>query len=80
MLELNPQYLQKNGKDEFVILPIEEFQKIQALLKDFQPDLKVGLRNPSIQRKAGSAKHLITIPDNFYEPLESFQEYSSHLS
>ncbi|MFZ3048814.1 MAG: type II toxin-antitoxin system prevent-host-death family antitoxin [Desulfatirhabdiaceae bacterium] len=38
-MELNPQIIQKNGKNEFVVLPYDEFQKIQeelALYEDLR--------------------------------------------
>ena len=34
MIQLNPKFLKKNGKPEFVILPYEEFLVVQALLED----------------------------------------------
>ncbi|MFB2880413.1 type II toxin-antitoxin system Phd/YefM family antitoxin [Floridanema aerugineum] len=43
MIELHPEYLSKNGKKEFVVLPYEEFQALQELLEDLE-DL-IDLRN-----------------------------------
>lgn len=77
MLQLNPQYLLKNGKEEFVILPIDEFIKIQDFLKEFYSKMKEEPNKQSKKRVAGSAKHLIIIPDSFYESLDCFQEYST---
>lgn len=34
MIELHPEFLQKNGKNEFVVLPYEEFVALQELLED----------------------------------------------
>lgn len=34
MLELHPEILKKNGKNEFVVLPYEEFVELQRLLSD----------------------------------------------
>lgn len=34
MLKLHPEYLRKNGKNEFVVLPYEEFEALQELLED----------------------------------------------
>jgi hypothetical protein len=34
MLQLNPEFLRKNGKPEFVVLPYEEFLLLQKLLDD----------------------------------------------
>ena len=36
MIQLNPKFLKKNGKPEFVVLPYEEFLVVQALLKDLE--------------------------------------------
>ncbi|WP_413164245.1 type II toxin-antitoxin system Phd/YefM family antitoxin [Capilliphycus salinus ALCB114379] len=35
MIQLNPKFLSKNGK-EYVVLPYEEFVKIQELLEDLE--------------------------------------------
>ena len=34
MIELHPEILKKNGRNEFVVLPYEEFEAIRALLED----------------------------------------------
>ena len=34
MIEFHPEFLKKNGKNEFVVLPYEEFVTIQELLED----------------------------------------------
>jgi hypothetical protein len=34
MIELHPEILKKNGKEEFVVLPYEEFVAIKELLSD----------------------------------------------
>jgi len=34
MLKLHPEILKKNGKNEFVVLPYEEFVALQELLAD----------------------------------------------
>lgn len=39
MITLHPNILEKDGKKEFAVLPIEEFIQIQNLLHDFE-DLK----------------------------------------
>ena len=36
MIRLNPKFLKKNGKPEFVVLPYEEFLVVQALLEDLE--------------------------------------------
>jgi|CXWL01.1.fsa_nt_gi hypothetical protein len=34
MLELHPEFLKKNGQNEFVVLPYDEFVRLQELLED----------------------------------------------
>ena len=36
MMNMKPQVIKKNGKKEFVILPYEEFVKIQEQLEDYE--------------------------------------------
>ena len=36
MIEFHPEFLKKNGKNEFVVLPYDEFVKMQELLSDAQ--------------------------------------------
>ena len=36
MIQLNPEFLKKNGKTEFVVLPYEEFLLLQELLADLE--------------------------------------------
>lgn len=36
MIQLNPEFLKKNGKPEFVVLPYEEFLLLQELLEDLE--------------------------------------------
>lgn len=35
MVKLHPNYIEKNGKKEFVVLPYEEYQKIEEDLLDY---------------------------------------------
>ena len=35
-MELHPQILQKNGKNEFAILPYEEFEALRELAEDYE--------------------------------------------
>lgn len=46
MLELHPEVLKKNGVNEFVILPYDEFVALQKLLADAQDltDLREAVR------------------------------------
>ena len=39
-MDLNFQIIEKNGKKEFVVLPYEEFMKIQEELNDYE-DLRI---------------------------------------
>ncbi|MGL5795219.1 MAG: type II toxin-antitoxin system Phd/YefM family antitoxin [Waterburya sp.] len=34
MIELHPEFISKNGKKEFAVLPYEEFLKLQEMLED----------------------------------------------
>jgi len=36
MVKLHPNYINKEGKREYVILPYEEFSLIKSLLEDFE--------------------------------------------
>ena len=36
MIELHPEILKKDGKDEFVVLPYEEFTALRGLLHDYE--------------------------------------------
>ena len=36
MIQLNPEFLKKNGKTESAVLPYEEFLVVQALLEDLR--------------------------------------------
>ena len=46
MIELHPEVLKKNGVNEFVILPYDEFVALQKLLADVQDltDLREAVR------------------------------------
>ncbi|MDJ0573246.1 MAG: type II toxin-antitoxin system Phd/YefM family antitoxin [Pleurocapsa sp. MO_192.B19] len=39
MIELHPEFLTKDGKKEFAVIPYEEFLKLQEILEDLE-DLK----------------------------------------
>jgi hypothetical protein len=41
MLELHPEFLKKNGKHEFVVLPYEEFVEVQRRLEDAEDVLEL---------------------------------------
>jgi len=47
MIELHPEYLSKNGKKEFVILPYQEFEALQELLEDLEDS--IDLRNAKLE-------------------------------
>ena len=48
MIELHPNFLEKDGKKAFAILPFDEFTKIQEALEDLE-DLKT-LRRAKIEQ------------------------------
>lgn len=35
-MELHPQFITREGRDEYVILPADEFLTLEALLEDYQ--------------------------------------------
>ena len=35
-MELQPQIIKKNGKNEFVVFPYEEYLKMKAILEDYE--------------------------------------------
>ncbi len=39
MIQLNPKFLEKEGKKGFAVLPFQEFEQIMEVLSDYQ-DLK----------------------------------------
>ena len=36
MIELHPEFISKNGKKEFAVLPYQEFLKLQEILEDLE--------------------------------------------
>ncbi|AFZ36359.1 hypothetical protein Sta7437_2838 [Stanieria cyanosphaera PCC 7437] len=36
MIELHPEFITKNGKKEFAVLPYDEFLKLQEILEDLE--------------------------------------------
>ena len=48
MIDLHPNFLEKDGKKAFAVLPYEEFKKIQEALEDLE-DLKT-LRQAKIEQ------------------------------
>ena len=43
MIKLNPQFLTRDGKREYVVLPYAEFEEIQARLEDAEDLLALDL-------------------------------------
>ena len=35
-MELHPQFIKREGRDEYVVLPAEEFLILEAILEDYQ--------------------------------------------
>ena len=58
-MNLHPQYIEKNGRDEYVILPIEEFQAVTRSLEDYQ-DLQ-DLRNAKEAEGGAATKSLADV-------------------
>jgi len=59
MLQLNPEFLKKNGKPEFVVLPYEEFLLLQELLADLE-DLQ-DLRQAKMDEKDAPSVCLVEV-------------------
>ncbi|OHD60556.1 MAG: prevent-host-death family protein [Spirochaetes bacterium GWF1_49_6] len=49
MIALHPEYLEKNGKKEFAILSVEEFDELKSYIEDME-DL-LDLRNAKEEEK-----------------------------
>lgn len=49
MIDLHPEILRKNGQNEFVVLPYDEFVKLQEMLEDYEDllDLRSAKRDDS---------------------------------
>jgi PHD/YefM family antitoxin component YafN of YafNO toxin-antitoxin module len=66
MIQLNPKFLKKDGKPEFVVLPYEEFLLLQELLADLE-DLQ-DLRQAKLEEQEAPTtsltdiKRLLNIP------------------
>lgn len=56
MVKLHPNYINKAGKREFVILPYEEFSLIKELMEDFED-----LRDLRAAKKAEGGKRGIPL-------------------
>ncbi|MBW4443489.1 MAG: hypothetical protein KME10_20095 [Plectolyngbya sp. WJT66-NPBG17] len=61
MIQLNPEFLKKNGEPEFVVLPYEEFLLVQELLADLE-DLQ-DLRQAKADEKDEPAVSLAAVKD-----------------
>ena len=55
MIEFHPEFLKKNGKNEFVVLPYEEFVTIQELLEDAEDLLLLQQAKQEDEGKPGVA-------------------------
>jgi hypothetical protein len=53
MIQFHPEFLKKNGKNEFVVLPYEEFVTIQELLEDAEDALLLEQARREDQGKPG---------------------------
>ena len=53
MIQFHPEFIKKNGKNEFVILPYEEFVTIQELLEDAEDALLLEQARREDQGKPG---------------------------
>ncbi len=55
IMKSHPQLIEKQGKNEFVVLPIDEFKALTSLLKDYE-DLK------DLRDEKERSKHQKAIP------------------
>ena len=55
MIEFHPEFLKKNGKNEFVVLPYEEFVTTQELLEDAEDLLLLQQAKQEDEGKPGVA-------------------------
>jgi len=58
MIKLNPQFLIRDGKREYVVLPYEEFEEIQARLEDAEDLLALELA-----RREDAGKPTVSLED-----------------
>jgi hypothetical protein len=51
MIELHPEFLKKNGKCEFAVLPYEEYEALQEMLEDYRDllDLRAAMEKESCE-------------------------------
>ena len=61
MIELHPEFLTKDGKKEFAVLPYEEFVALQGVLAD-AADL-IDLREAKAQESSAASIPLIEVKD-----------------
>ncbi len=63
MIELHPEILKKNGENQFVILPYEEFTALRELLVDYEDllDLRAAKRENPIEPSV----HLADVKNEF---------------
>ncbi len=58
MIELHPQIIEKDGKEEFAVLPYEEFVRVQEELEDYED-----LRQLREAKEADKEAPAITLAD-----------------
>ena len=63
MIELHPEILSKNGKKEFAVLPIEEYEALQEFLEDVE-DL-IDLRKSKEEAKGQPTIPLAEVKQRF---------------
>lgn len=55
-MELHPQFIKREGRDEYVVLPADEFLTLKAILEDYQ-DLR-DLRNAKTEESSAETTSL----------------------
>jgi PHD/YefM family antitoxin component YafN of YafNO toxin-antitoxin module len=59
LIQIHPNFIEKKGKKEFVVLPIEEYEKIQDTLEDYE-DL-IDLRKAKAKEKNKKSLSLLEV-------------------
>lgn len=65
LVDLHPSYIQKEGKKEYVVLPVDEFTRIKDLLSDYEDLMELRKTKNEEQHEKGysldEAKKLLNL-------------------
>ena len=64
MIELHPEFLTKDGKKEFAVIPYEEFLKLQEILEDMEDsrDLRLAEEEDSPDYSLDEVRKILNLP------------------